>query len=159
MTTDTIILFEDEGYRPFLPLVHSRPLFELRCGLYTLRERVAALLEIAPTSICRPHLANVYGAGRWPLGLLSRSAPVTLVNGRALDTGWLPELLNGPVDTILLADPGRGSGPRPALLGARLSPSLASAVLLYLLNQEVGLVISELRRFARIREVDARMLV
>ena len=56
--TDTVILFEDEGYRLFLPLVYSRPVFELRCGVFTLRERVAALLGQPPAAICRPHLAT-----------------------------------------------------------------------------------------------------
>jgi UDP-N-acetylglucosamine diphosphorylase / glucose-1-phosphate thymidylyltransferase / UDP-N-acetylgalactosamine diphosphorylase / glucosamine-1-phosphate N-acetyltransferase / galactosamine-1-phosphate N-acetyltransferase len=156
---DTIILFEDEGYRLFLPLVHSRPTFELRCGIFTLRERAALVAGDMPRAICRPHLATVYGAGRWPLGLLSRSAPITLINGRALDLDWLPDLMAGPVNQIVIADPGRGPAPRPALLGARLSPSLASAVLLYLLNQESGLALQELRRFTTVREVEARMLV
>ena len=40
---DTLILFEDEGFRTLLPLVYARPTFELRCGMFTLRERVAAL--------------------------------------------------------------------------------------------------------------------
>src|SRR6185369_18037643 len=77
--SETIILFEDEGYRTFLPLVYSRPVFELRCGLFTARERVAVLLGRPPSGVCRPHLASVYGAGRWPLGLLTESAPVVLV--------------------------------------------------------------------------------
>lgn len=157
--SDTIILFEDEGYKRFLPLVYSRPVYDLRCGIYTLRERVAALLDEAPRAICRPHLATVYGAGRWPLGLLGRSAPITLVNGRALDLEWLPELLAGPVDTLLLSIPEHGPSAEPMLLGARLSPSLASAVLLYLLNQQTGLAIQELRRFTKMREVAVRALV
>lgn len=156
---DTLILFEDEGYRPFLPLVYSRPLFELRCGIFTLRERVTAVLGRQPAAICRAHLARVYGAGRWPLGLFGRSAPITLINGRALDLAWLPDLLASPVDTVFLTDPGRGTSARPTLLGARLSPSLASAILLYLLNQEVGLAVRELQRFAKIQELPARVMV
>ncbi len=156
---DTLILFEDEGYRTLLPLVYSRPTFELRCGMFTLRERVAALTGEEARAICRPYLANVYGAGRWPLSLLSRSEPIMLINGRALDLDWLPDLLASPVDTIIITDVGRGPGPRPTLLGARLSPALASAVLLYLINQEIGLALTELRRFAKIRERSASMVV
>ena len=117
---DTLILFEDEGFRTLLPLVYARPTFELRCGMFTLRERVAALIGEEARAICRPHLATIYGAGRWPLSLLSRSVPITLINGRALDLDWLPDLLASPVDTIFVADAGRGPGPRPTLLGARL---------------------------------------
>jgi UDP-N-acetylglucosamine diphosphorylase/glucosamine-1-phosphate N-acetyltransferase len=156
--TETVILFEDEGYRPFLPLVHTRPVFDLRCGIFTLRERIAALLGRAPSAICRPHLAAVYGGGRWPLGLLSASEPLTFVNGRALDLDWLPGLLTAPTDTLLVADAGRGLLGGPMLLGARLSPRLASAVLLDMLEQRTTAALAELRRFAQIVEVDARLL-
>jgi UDP-N-acetylglucosamine diphosphorylase/glucosamine-1-phosphate N-acetyltransferase len=155
---ETVILFEDEGYRPFLPLVYTRPLFDLRCGIFTLRERVAALLGRQPAAIARPHLAVPYGAGRWPLGLLSASAPITLVNGRALDIGWLVELLGAPVDTVYVAEAGPGLLAPMTLLGARLSPALASAVLLDLLEQRAAAALDELRRFARVVEVEARQL-
>lgn len=155
---DTVILFEDEGYRTFLPLVYSRPLFELRCGVFTLRERAAALIGRAPAALCRGHLASVYGAGRWPLALLGESAPITLVNGRALDLTWLPRLLAEPVNTVYVADAGPGVLAGDLLLGARLSPALASAVLLYLMDQQSELALAELRRFARVVEVDARLL-
>ena len=65
--SDTVILFEDVGYRPFLPLVYTRPVFDLRCGIFTLRERLSTLLGYAPEAICRAHLATFYGGGRWPL--------------------------------------------------------------------------------------------
>jgi UDP-N-acetylglucosamine diphosphorylase/glucosamine-1-phosphate N-acetyltransferase len=156
--SETVILFEDEGYRPFLPLVYSRPLFELRCGIFTLRERVAALLGQVPAAICRPHLSPVYGTGRWPLGLLSASHPLTFVNGRALDLGWLPDLLAAPLNTVYVADAGPGLLDGVALLGARLSPTLASAVLLDILEQRASSALTELRRFAHVVEVDAQLL-
>jgi len=155
---ETVILFEDEGCRLFLPLVYSRPVFDLRCGIFTLRERVAALLGRQPAAICREHLAVVYGAGRWPLGLLGASAPLTLVNGRALDLEWLPDLLNAPVGTIYVACGGPGVSGGITLLGARISPALMSAVLFDLLEQRTASALSELRRFARVVEVDAQML-
>src|SRR5262249_45793182 len=105
---DTVILFEDEGYRTFLPLAYSRPVFELRCGLYTARERVDGLAGRRPAALCRAHLAGAHGAGRWPLALLSESAPVTFVNGRALDMAWLPQLLEEPTNTVYVSDAGPG---------------------------------------------------
>jgi UDP-N-acetylglucosamine diphosphorylase/glucosamine-1-phosphate N-acetyltransferase len=156
--SDTVILFEDEGYRPFLPLVFTRPVFDLRCGIFTLRERAAALLGRPPNAICRPHLATLAGAGRWPLGLLSSSAPLTFVNGRALDLTWLPGLLDAPLNTIFLADAGPGMLDGPILLGARLSPTLASAVLLDLLEQRAAAALDELRRFAHVVEIDSPLL-
>jgi UDP-N-acetylglucosamine diphosphorylase / glucose-1-phosphate thymidylyltransferase / UDP-N-acetylgalactosamine diphosphorylase / glucosamine-1-phosphate N-acetyltransferase / galactosamine-1-phosphate N-acetyltransferase len=155
---DTVILFEDEVYRTFLPLVYSRPVFELRCGLYTARERTAALLGRPPATLCRAHLAGVHGAGRWPLALLSESAPVTFVNGRALDMPWLPRLLAESTNTVYVADAGPGLLRGEVLLGARLSPALASAVLFYLMAQQTEPALAELRRFARVVEVEARLL-
>jgi UDP-N-acetylglucosamine diphosphorylase/glucosamine-1-phosphate N-acetyltransferase len=93
------------------------------------------------------------------LGLLSRSTPITFVNGRALDLDWLPDLLAGPVNTIYVAGSERNPNAAPLLVGARLSPALASAVLLYMLNQEIELALAELRRFSQIREITARMIV
>jgi len=153
-----IILFEDEGFRPFLPLVYSRPVFELRCGIFTARERAAALLGQPPAAICRAHLATVYGAGRWPLGLLSDRTPLTFVNGRALDLSWLPNLLDAPLDTVYVTDSAPGVIGGPMLLGARLSPTLASAILLDLLEQRAVPALAELRRFAQVVEVNAQLL-
>jgi UDP-N-acetylglucosamine diphosphorylase / glucose-1-phosphate thymidylyltransferase / UDP-N-acetylgalactosamine diphosphorylase / glucosamine-1-phosphate N-acetyltransferase / galactosamine-1-phosphate N-acetyltransferase len=156
--TETIILFEDEGFRPFLPLVYSRPVFDLRCGIFTARERAATLLGQQVAAICRPHLATVYGTGRWPLGLLSDRTPLTFVNGRALDLSWLPNLLGAPIDTIYVADSAPGLLGGPTLLGARLSPTLASAILFDILEQRAVPALAELRRFAQVVEVDARLL-
>jgi UDP-N-acetylglucosamine diphosphorylase/glucosamine-1-phosphate N-acetyltransferase len=156
--TETVILFEDEGYRLLLPLVFSRPLFELRCGIFTLRERLAALLNRPPAAICRPHLADVYGAGRWPLGLLSSSQPLLFLNARARDLHWLPALLTAPLDTVFLADAAPSLLGTTTLLGARLSPTLASAVLLDLLQQRSQDALAELRRFAQLVEVDTELL-
>jgi len=153
-----IVLFEDEGCQAFLPLVYTRPVYELRCGIYTARERAAALLGRAPGGLCRPHLAEVYGLGRWPLGLLGESAPLTLINGRALDLGWLPGLLQAPVNTVYVAEGGPTVPGGAALLGARLSPTLASAVLFDLLHQQSEAALAELRRFARVVEVRAELL-
>ena len=155
---DKIILFEDEGYRALLPLALSRPVFELRCGIFTLRERIAAMFGAQPSAICRSYLANIYGAGRWPLGLLGERAPLTFVNGRSLDIPWLPCLREEPIDTIYITDGGPGVLNGTLLLGARLSPALTSAVLFYLLHQEGELALNELRRFARVVEVEATLL-
>lgn len=152
--SDTLVLFEDDQFTNFLPLIYSRPIFELRCGIYTVSERIQAMFG-QHFAICRPHLAPVYGSGRWPLEVLSRSEPITLINGRTLDIHWIKPLLEAPINTVYIAEDSLG---KEVLLGARLSPSLASAILLYLLNQEISLALKELRRFARLHERKARML-
>jgi len=153
--SDTVILFEDEGFQLFLPLVYSRPVYELRCGIFTLRERLSAMLVRQPTAICRPHLAAVYSAGRWPLGLLAEQNPLLFVNGRATDVPWLAALMAEPLNTIYVTAGPQG---QPVLVGARLSPTLASAVLLDMLEQRVANALEELRRFARVVELQAPLL-
>ncbi len=152
--SDTLVLFEDDQYTNFLPLIYSRPVFALRCGIYTLSERIQAMFG-QHAAICRPHLAPVYGSGRWPLEVLSRSEPITLINGRTLDTYWIQQLIKEPINTIYIAEDSSG---KETLLGGRLSPSIASAILLYLLNQELDLALKELRRFTKLHERKARML-
>ncbi|MGB9754466.1 GlmU family protein [Roseiflexus castenholzii] len=158
MTDEMIVLFEDEGCRTFLPLTYTRPVCDLRCGIFTLRERVQALTGKPPAVICRPHLARAYGAGRWPLALLSQSVPLTFVNARALDVRWLPDLCNEPLGTVYITDAGHALLGGPVLLGARLTPWLASAVLPYLLEQHATAALAELRRFGRLVEVETRLL-
>lgn len=162
MQTMTIILFEDDLWRNFAPLVHTRPLFDLRCGGFTLRERVAAILlglrgnstmgnsHHDLTGLCRLHLMGCYGPPGNIGALLRASTPLTLINGRTLDLAWLPKLLDEPINTVYEA-----SG---MLLGARLSPALASAVLYYVREQQTHAALEELRRFARVCEVDATLL-
>ncbi|MEE8637749.1 MAG: putative sugar nucleotidyl transferase, partial [Candidatus Margulisiibacteriota bacterium] len=35
-----IIIYEDEGHKNFLPLTWTRPVYDLRCGINTLAEKV-----------------------------------------------------------------------------------------------------------------------
>jgi len=84
------------------------------------------------------------------LNLLSNSTPLTLINGRALDLDWLAGLRAAPLNTVYIAD--------GTLLGAHLSPAVASAVLYYLGAQATVEAIAELQRFAHVQEVNAILL-
>ncbi|NJN18229.1 MAG: hypothetical protein HC822_19220 [Oscillochloris sp.] len=139
-----LILFEDEYWRRFSAIVQARPVFELRCGAFTARERVAAFTAHTPLGLARPHLMGVFGPEQGYAGLLAASEPVTLVNGRLLDVTWLAQLQAAPLNTVYLAG--------DSLLGAQLSPALASAVLYYLQRQQSEAARDELRRFARVVE-------
>lgn len=173
-----LVLFEDEFWQHFTPIIHTRPLFELRCGAFTVRERVMAHVSLRQTALlsraygstqtdivvdmgaaqtgqtlvglCRPHLMDYYGPPGGIVSLLSVSTPLTLINARALDLDWLPDLLDEPVNTIYVTD--------GVLLGAHLSPALASAVCYYLRDQQAMAALEELKRFARVREVNSILL-
>lgn len=153
-----IILFEDESFRSFLPLVYSRPIFDVRCGIWTLRERIEMAYQVRPEALCRSHLATVFGAGRWPLGLLGSSAPLTFVNGRALDVDWIAQLDREPLNTVYVADAGPHVLGAHVLLGARLAPAVASAVFADMLAQRAEPALAELRRFCRVVEVETPLL-
>jgi UDP-N-acetylglucosamine diphosphorylase/glucosamine-1-phosphate N-acetyltransferase len=113
-----VILFEDLASRRFAPLTHTRPVYELRCGMMTLRERLERALGGRAALLCRPYLArhieetsgrrvNRPGTGSGGLRLL--------VNGRLLDPSAITDLLTGD------ADPGiwwNGRDPVAALLTA-----------------------------------------
>lgn len=200
-----LLLFEDERWRMFAPLVYTRPLYDVRCGAFTPQERVAALLAAHPDvlksaygqpmqppqplsqfapllknsastsylpasppsgngtngttnalapglhGMCRPSLMPCYGPVDGLAAVLSDSTPLTLINARALTLEWLPRLLSSPPNVVYLA--------QGQLLGARLSPALASAVLYYLREQASSEVVTELTRFARLEEVDNVVLL
>lgn len=153
----TFVLFEDEGYRSLLPLTYTRSAADIRCGAYTLRERLTRRYG-APQAITRGYLADVYGAGRWPLGILASNQPIVLVNARLVDTSCLEQIVAAPIGTLLVSDDnntGRGGG---TLVAARLSPSLASAVFAYLLEQNVQYAIEELARFGTVINHRPKML-
>jgi UDP-N-acetylglucosamine diphosphorylase/glucosamine-1-phosphate N-acetyltransferase len=153
----TIVLFEDEGYRSLLPLTYTRSAADIRCGIWTLRERLTTRYG-APQAITRGYLADVYGAGRWPLKLLASNEPVVLVNARLLDVTCVEQIMAAPVGTLIVSDDnntGHGGG---TLVAARLSPSLASAVFAYLLEQNVQYAIEELARFGTVINQRPKML-
>ncbi len=51
-------IFEDNSYSNFLPLVYVRPVFDLRCGVLSLREKLDAILpEEKSVLLCRSNLA------------------------------------------------------------------------------------------------------
>ncbi|NWF80456.1 MAG: hypothetical protein HXY37_10480 [Chloroflexi bacterium] len=146
-----IIVFEDELWYNFAALTQARPAFELRCGAFTTRERAGATAGASGPAdgialgLARPHLMSYFGPQEGMAAFLRVGVPIVLVNGRALDLGWLPALLAEPLNTVYLAG--------DTLLGARISPALASAVLYFLRAQATADARDELLRFAHAREI------
>lgn len=55
-----LCLFEDERAAQFYPLTLTRPVFDLRCGMTLLYEKITRQFEHAPLHLfCRAHLADV----------------------------------------------------------------------------------------------------
>lgn len=85
-----VLLFEDQGALNLSPLTLLRPVFELRCGHFTLRERLQAWLRPEAWGGCvRPELQETYaeshpGAHINDLKWLAADSTL-VVNGR-----WLP---------------------------------------------------------------------
>lgn len=144
---DTIVLFEDEGYRTLLPLTYTRTAADIRCGIFTLRERLQARYGQPVTAMTRAYLADVFGAGAWPLRLLSRNIPLLLVNSRLVDIACLAELHEMPIGSLIVSDEANTTAGGATLVAARVSPALASAVFGYLLEQQGNVVLQELQRF------------
>lgn len=58
--SDTVCIFEDPQYVKLLPLVYTRPVYDLRCGILTLREKIQKAYPKANVALlCRPYLADV----------------------------------------------------------------------------------------------------
>ncbi|PJA62258.1 MAG: hypothetical protein CO162_01985, partial [bacterium (Candidatus Ratteibacteria) CG_4_9_14_3_um_filter_41_21] len=55
-----ICIFEDEGFKNLLPLCYLRPVFELRCGISSLKEKIAGFYPEAKLHLlCRDYLVDV----------------------------------------------------------------------------------------------------
>src|SRR5262245_4671537 len=85
-----ICLFEDAHVADLEPLVLTRPVFELRCGLTTLAQKQCRYFGAsAPGAQVRPRLAPLYTIQHPSTPVNDpdwlRAGPVVLVNGR-----WLP---------------------------------------------------------------------
>lgn len=96
-----IAFFEDSQAANFSPIALLRPVFELRCGHFSLRERVVGQLTPDEWGVCiRPELLPTYGETN-PGAHVNDSdwltrEPTLLLNGR-----WLPDL-----ETLAVIEPG-----------------------------------------------------
>ncbi len=60
-----IVLFEDHTLARFRPLAWSTPVTEIRCGMFSLRERVGLLTGTGGSMAIRPHLAALVTDPDW----------------------------------------------------------------------------------------------
>lgn len=81
-----ICLFEDEFHSRLFPLVYFRPVYNLRCGIFSLREKVQHAYPKAKLLLhCRPYLADVMRL-RYPQFSVNwlPNESILFINGRAI---------------------------------------------------------------------------
>jgi UDP-N-acetylglucosamine diphosphorylase/glucosamine-1-phosphate N-acetyltransferase len=92
-----LCLFEDRYYRKLLPLVYLRPVYDLRCGILLLREKIIRRFPKANVNVhTRPYLAE--SVRRSAPGIAVNHLPeeadqVLFINGRLLMTDEVAEQL------------------------------------------------------------------
>ena len=77
-----ITLFEDSSYKNLLPLVYFRPVWELRCGVTTLAEKIGEIMGCTPNFLARHYIENYCLAENVPNQ--SPNQKQLFVNGRWL---------------------------------------------------------------------------
>ncbi len=83
---ETVLIFEDNRVDHLLPLVYFRPVYDLRCGITTLREKVHQAYPEATLALhCRPMLADLLRSRNPDMQINElRSARCLMINGRAI---------------------------------------------------------------------------
>jgi len=101
-----LVIYEDETYGRLYPLTYLRATFELRCGMHSAAERIAALFPDAEVAYhARGALAKILPQ-RYPdvsvNDAASLSGDVLLVNGRVIDRAVAA--IAGETDTVWTKD-------------------------------------------------------
>ena len=80
------VLFEDNQWKAFLPLVFTRPVGEIRIGIYTISEKWSKSLNCEVSHRTREHLRELFPG--------SKDKDVLLINARVLPTPSLVESIS-----------------------------------------------------------------
>ena len=99
-----ICIFEDEKYINFEPLIYSRPVYELTCGISTLREKILRGFPKYKVSLhCRSYLQPVLQQ-QFPQVPVNRieENECLFVNGRILSDKNLMKLFSTKSDKMFL---------------------------------------------------------
>ncbi|MEJ2535792.1 MAG: putative sugar nucleotidyl transferase [Calditrichia bacterium] len=79
-----IVLFEDEKYRDLLPLVYFRPVWELRCGIQTLAEKIFHLFSNHKISFLSRKYLQDYYLSEDKIFAQDKNEEYLFINGRVL---------------------------------------------------------------------------
>ena len=80
------VLFEDNQWKSFLPLVFTRPVGEIRIGIYTIADKWSKSLNCEVSHRTREHLRELFPG--------SKEKDVLLINARVLPTPSLVEAIS-----------------------------------------------------------------
>jgi UDP-N-acetylglucosamine diphosphorylase/glucosamine-1-phosphate N-acetyltransferase len=100
-----LCIFEDENYINFEPLIYSRPVYELTCGISTLREKILRSFPKYKVSFhCRSYLRPVIQQEfpKIPVNRIEENECL-FVNGRILSDKNLLKLFAAKTDTMFLS--------------------------------------------------------
>jgi len=101
-----LCIFEDNGYTKLLPLTYLRPVYDLRCGINTIREKIVRAYPGLPVSLlCRDYLKEVLKEDN--PGLRINYLPedrYLFVNGRVLFEDNLKKSINLESEGVYLQD-------------------------------------------------------
>ncbi|MDI6808910.1 MAG: putative sugar nucleotidyl transferase [Candidatus Eisenbacteria bacterium] len=97
MMLPAICIFEDERFSQFYPLSLTRPVYELHCGIISLREKIEKRLPSLRVCLhARPYLSQVLSSATPnPVNKFQKlkGSELILVNGRILADDSLPALI------------------------------------------------------------------
>jgi len=103
----TLCIFEDDNYTNLLPLVYTRPVYDLKCGLTTLRDKIQAFYPGTELTIhCRKELVDVLEEENPGTPINQKTGTSCLfINGRILaDNGFAEQIPVDGEDTIYIHD-------------------------------------------------------
>ncbi len=145
-----LCVFEDATYSNFAPLTYLRPTFLLRCGIFTLAERIAHTFSDYEVSyLCRPYLNPTLREQNMRMLSPFEITPeksVLFINGCLLDTYAIQsELAHINAENWILVSAGR-------LVAAQLDGELAQEAAYYLLEQNTNILMERLAGYVEIEE-------
>ncbi len=157
MAAPTVCVFEDEKAANFLPLTYTRPVFDLRCGMRTLFEKIGLVYNGCNVRhVCRPYLIRTADSQNQPslIGnsrdLLRSYAQILFINGRLLAKRDLDlEITPDGEDALYVCG--------EDLVAARLSGSRLTVGLKWLAEQDTESVMATIAREVRVERVDVQL--